>query len=88
VVAAERETVNVAGFVPLLPSGSTVALPTEIAGTTGDGGTVAESSLTIVPVPVAVPRVTFVGEESVTVNVSLGSTAVSPLTETENVCEV
>ena len=40
------------------------------------------SSLTIVAVPVALPSVATVGFESATVNVSSGSTVVSPFTGT------
>jgi len=47
------------------------------------------SSLVIVPVFVAgAPRVAFVGAEIVSVNVSLGSVSVSPVTRTSTVWEV
>jgi hypothetical protein len=86
VVACESVTANVAGLLPLSPSGLTVAFPTLTTGTTG--GTPRLSSLTIVPVATASPSVAFTGADSVAVKVSSGSTAVSPTTPTENVFDV
>jgi hypothetical protein len=45
----------------------------------------AESSLTMVPVPEAAPIVALAAPERLSVNVSLGSTAVSPMTGTTTV---
>ena len=52
------------------------------------GVTTAVSSLVMVPVAVAVPRVAPDGVDNVTVNVSVGSTVVSPVTATLRVWEV
>ena len=46
------------------------------------------SSSVIVPVPVAVPRVAFVGPLSVTATVSFSSSVASPVTTTSIVCVV
>ena len=72
----ESETANAIFVVPELPS-ATVTFETETVGGVVAG---ALSSLVMVPVAVAVPRVTLTGLASVTVNVSVGSTAVSPMT--------
>ena len=70
---------NAAFLLPELPS-ATDALAIETVG--------AVSSLVIVPVADAVPRVAPDGLVSETVNVSFGSTTASPATATLTVCEV
>ena len=77
--AGTRETGKARLVVPLLPS-VTEAEATVI--------TVAPSSLRMVPVAVAVPRVAFTGADNVTVNVSSNSIVVSLQTVTEIVVEV
>ena len=78
-LAALNDTVNVAVVVPTLPS-VTDALLTDSTG--------AVSSFEIVPVPVPPTIVAFVGLLRFTVNVSLASNVVSPLTRTFTVCVV
>ena len=72
-MAAESVTANVASFVPLSPSGATVAPAIETAGTGGGGG--ASSSSVIVPVPGPSAIVALTGAERLTMNVSSGSSS-------------
>jgi hypothetical protein len=65
--------------VPVFPS-VTVALPIDTAGR--------GSSSVIVPRPSPSSMVALTGFESSTLNVSLSSSSVSPLTSTETVCVV
>ena len=73
---------NVTVFDPELPSASVTL--TGLIETPGTD----RSSLVIVAVDVAVPRVASDGADSVTVNVSSGSTATSPSTVTLTCWEV
>ena len=57
---------------------SVIAIGSDVTG----GGAVELSSLLMVPVLVAVPRLAPDGLDSATVRVSLGSTVVSPVTAT------
>ena len=75
VLAADSVTVNAAALVPALPS-ATATSPIDSVGSA------AVSSFVIVPVAVARAIVAPEGLDSVTVNVSLGSTVVSPFTTT------
>ncbi len=79
--AALSETVKTYAVVPLLPSLCETSLIVMFDA--------AASSLTIVPTPWASVIVALpVAPERFTLNVSFGSTVVSPLTCTVTVCEV
>ena len=71
-------TVKLSGFDPLLPSLIAAGLAIESVA----------SSLLMVPVALALPRIALTGFDSVTVKVSFGSTRVSPFTCTVTVWEV
>ena len=75
VLAADSVTVKVAAPVPALPS----ATATSPIDSVGSG---AASSFVIVPRPTPSASVAPEGLDSATVNVSLGSTVVSPFTTT------
>src|SRR5438105_3681086 len=84
----ESVTVKTNGVVPEFPSGSATLLMVAMGVT---------SSLTIVPMPIALPMVALVifglpgvliAGPIVTKNVSSGSVLVSPMTGTRIVCEV
>jgi hypothetical protein len=74
VLGASRFTVNTASLVPDSPSVTCGPSASDAVGR--------ESSSRIVPVAVAFPSVARVGSASVSVNVSSGSTIVSPITGT------
>ena len=74
----DRVAVNARLRVPLLPS-VTVASATD---TVGGVMTTAASSLVMVPIAVPSAMVSPDGADNVTVNVSFGSTVVSPMTPT------
>ena len=77
--ALDSVTVKAARAVPVADGSAAVTLPTEtLGGVTTTGALV----LVMVPVAVAVVRVAPEGLDSVTVNVSLASTAVSARTGT------
>ena len=82
--AFDSDTVNARSVEPELPS-ATVALAID---TVGGVTTTAVSSLVMVPMAVAVPRLALVGALNATVKVSLASTAVSPRTATLTFAEV
>ena len=81
VAALDRETVKARSFAPLLPS-------LTAASATARVGSGAASSLVMVPIAVPSAMVAPLGEESVSVRVSLASTAVSPDTWTLTTLDV